>query len=290
MTVIVLRPDEVAEKMSQHAKLAMQEVARSVVEAAMKGERVIRAHVPVDTGELRRETQTVTTGAQRGLVAAIIEDTPYAAAQEAGTRPFTPPIAPLYAWVVRQGGLLGVSGDEDAALALAYAIQRSIAKRGLRARWHTRDAQPELGVILEQELQHAVARLESGHAVLGAGPVMRGSLTSGGSAGSAPSLPARKRRRRRSALRRALARLGKRGRLIKRRARSGLKRLRMRSGVLARKYRRRLKAKSRDVRKVLRKRARALKRGARRYKKATVKAWKRRKRAVTKWARGKRRK
>ncbi len=127
------------------------------VEAAAAGQRIVRAHVPVDTGELRRQTRAEVTGATTGTVAEIVEDTPYAAAQEAGTRPFTPPLGPLIEWAKRQAPNLGL--DEHEVYPFARAVQMKIAREGIKAKWHTRDAQPELGKVLERFLRIQLNRL-----------------------------------------------------------------------------------------------------------------------------------
>jgi hypothetical protein len=132
----------------------------AVIEAALIGERILRSRVPVDQGELRRETQAFVNrsgaiGAQ-STVAEIVEDTPYAAAQEAGTRPFTPSIAALLAWAKRQAPNLGLADDE--VYGFAKAVQRSIMAHGIRAKWHTRDSLPDIRAALMTMLANAINR------------------------------------------------------------------------------------------------------------------------------------
>lgn len=265
MTTIVVSHQELGERIKEdHAKF-MREIAYAHAVAAQKGVRVIRARAPVDTGTLRRSIDVEVTGAVRGLVALISDDTPYAAAQEAGTRPFTPPIGPLIDWATRQAPNLGL--DDDAIEAFAYGVQKAIAARGIRARWFTRDAQPELGMILEQELVAAVARIEAGRPMASqVGALTRATVVK-------PPSPPRVRRQRRG----RLARLGKR--LHKRLA--ALKRLSLRlkkRGAKAAMRRwgrgkRRWSRFKKGVRKGAARRFRSLRRSTRRLRKTASKRW-----------------
>lgn len=129
----------------EHELGRIDSVRAGIAAAATAGERVIRSVVPVDQGELRRET-TTEIHSEGPLVAEIIENTPYAAAQEAGTRPFTPPFDAILAWALRHG-----MSRRDAG-----RVWSSIRKNGIRAKWHTRDAQPKLRRILAAFLRAAV--------------------------------------------------------------------------------------------------------------------------------------
>jgi hypothetical protein len=139
----------------EYARLARYD--RAIISAAMMGVRVLRARVPLDRGGLRRETKErmhPRAPGQSGLLVEIVEDQPYAAAQEVGTRPFWAPFAPLLAWATRQAPNLGLSG-EPAIYAFARAVQKKIATRGITAKWHTLHALPELRRILGATLRQA---------------------------------------------------------------------------------------------------------------------------------------
>lgn len=157
MTVVLTTHDELPQLLARLEMETRAAILAANVEAAVAGQRIVRAHVPVDTGELRRQTRAEATGATMGVVAEIVEDTPYAAAQEAGTRPFTPPLGPLIEWAKRQATNLGL--DEGEVYPFAKAVQLRIAREGMRAKWHTRDAQPELGKVLERYLRIQLSRL-----------------------------------------------------------------------------------------------------------------------------------
>lgn len=82
--------------------------------------------------------------------ASVSVDAPYASIQEGGSRPFTPPLAPLISWAERKG--------HPQPEAFARAVQRSIAKNGIvpkhyfaraMARWKQEGVLPkEIGYAL----------------------------------------------------------------------------------------------------------------------------------------------
>lgn len=137
-----------------------QRYDRAVIRAAMMGVRVIRARVPVDQGTLRRWTREkiyARAPGTSGTLVEIVEATPYARAQEFGTRPYWAPFAPLYEWAKRQAPNLGLSND-SAIFSFARAVQRKIATKGITAKWHTRDSLPELRRVLGESLRRAGAK------------------------------------------------------------------------------------------------------------------------------------
>ena len=142
-----------------HAKTLNARTDQALRIAATLGARVLRARVPVDTGEMRRHVlvrevgPTPKSGSAR--VVELVVDSPYAIFQEAGTGPFWPPLAPLLAWVERNAANLGI--EDSKAKSVARAIQVSIAKRGIRAKWFMRDALPELQMILRTVLKTTMA-------------------------------------------------------------------------------------------------------------------------------------
>lgn len=165
--IVVNSPAELAAvfKRVEHERMARYD--RAILSAAMIGVRVLRSVVPLDTGKLRRETRLVFYGrafGASGVLCEIIEDTPYAAAQEAGTRPFKPSLRALHAWASRQAPNLGLDASDPRAIwAFAKAVQKSIERNGIRAKWHTRDALPKLRRVLGEMLFRSVKK---GDAVL----------------------------------------------------------------------------------------------------------------------------
>jgi hypothetical protein len=151
--------------------------------AADKGAQYVRRHMPVAFGELRDSVHT-------GPFHTIVADAPHAAAVERGSRPHTPPLAPLIDWVKLRGmqGLdargrvnphrkltgsttryhaarvagelhamaqVGAQQVEDAA-AIARGIQRAIAAHGTKPHWFMRASIPKVREILAEEVQRAL--------------------------------------------------------------------------------------------------------------------------------------
>jgi hypothetical protein len=142
-------------KRNEYAKIGRLDAA--TIEAARRGAQTLaRKALPKFTGRMRRAT-TVRVyqrpGANKGRSAVLCEITvnvPYAKAIELGTRPFTPPIAPLIAWVE---GKLGIPQPE--ATRVAYAIRHKIQTEGITAQFNVRDFLPELRRMLDPFLRAA---------------------------------------------------------------------------------------------------------------------------------------
>ncbi|MGH7297810.1 MAG: hypothetical protein ACRELB_22920, partial [Polyangiaceae bacterium] len=136
-------------------------------------------------GELREAVHAE----ERAQGAAIVVDAPHAAPVETGSRPHTPPLAPLVAWVKLRGaqGLLserqigrlpgsttasharsvaaglaamekGGALDVNAPVRIARAIQQVIARRGTKPHWYARVALPDLRRILGVAIRDALAK------------------------------------------------------------------------------------------------------------------------------------
>lgn len=127
-----------------------------IIKAAQKGaERFVRQALPKDQGGLRRSVQVkirnrAVAHARASVIVEIIVDTPYARAVEFGTRPFIPPIQPLYEWAIRKLHL-----PPPEAKSVAYAIRATIAEHGLTATFAVRDVQPQLIALLGPYLHTA---------------------------------------------------------------------------------------------------------------------------------------
>lgn len=127
---------------------------RAIIDAAHKGRRVLRSVIPEDTGVLWKSV-TIEVGT-RPNVAALVQNAPYAAAVEVGTRPFTPPLDAIIAWATRQAPNLGLSEDE--AHRLAGAVWQSIRKNGLKGHFHTKKVIPRLVRLMAYGLAKAVRK------------------------------------------------------------------------------------------------------------------------------------
>lgn len=98
-----------------------------------------------------------------GVIGMVATSQPYAEYVEVGTRPHAPPIQPLEDWVEAKLGL-----RDDEATSAAFAISRSIAKRGTRAQpvWQTTYQRlvPTIQAKLQQGIDRILGRLAGGNA------------------------------------------------------------------------------------------------------------------------------
>ena len=78
---------------------------------------------------------------------------PYSGLMEGGTRPFTPPIAPLIAWATRKG--------HPDPVGFAYAVQHSIKLKGIRPKKYFARAlrRWKKNRVLDSEIKKAVKRM-----------------------------------------------------------------------------------------------------------------------------------
>ena len=175
-----------------HARQRDERVRIGIRKAAREGRNfVARETVPEAFGELRKALHVVDT--RTGAV--IVADAPHAAAVEVGSRPHTPPLAPLVAWVklrgmhglskagkpisnrtrggamrdpnreaarVVAGQLAGMakSGaiDIDAPTQIARAIQHAISVNGTKPSWYMRRGLPEVRRALDQFVPAELAK------------------------------------------------------------------------------------------------------------------------------------
>lgn len=166
----------------KHSQQRTVKVRAATKRAAAKGVSVIKRNVPVAHGEVRESAHA------EGVF--ILVDAPHAAAVNNGSRPHTPPLAPLVEWVRLRGaqGLLterqqsrlpgttsaaaakGIAGmlrakevrgpagysPVDAAVQVARMIQRAIAKHGTKPHHFIEKSLPQIRAILGEELRAAL--------------------------------------------------------------------------------------------------------------------------------------
>lgn len=131
----------------------MAEVKAAIYDAATISTRLIRSRVPVDTGELRRSVHVEPTPSGG---ATVVYDAPYAAFQEAGTRPFTPPFDAILAWVMRQAPNMGL-GDELKTYKKAGRAVKRANKSIEKARTAATKARAEARLSAATDKQSAAA-------------------------------------------------------------------------------------------------------------------------------------
>ena len=170
---------ELVSLLKKHSKQREAKVRAAARRAASKGRAYVKRNVPVAHGEIRESVHTED--------AMLLVTAPHAAAVNFGSRPHTPPLAPLIEWVKLRGmqglgterqisrlpgtttakharGIAGVLASMESGGALsvnapeqvARAIQQSIAKHGTKPHHFIERALPELRAILGEELKAAV--------------------------------------------------------------------------------------------------------------------------------------
>jgi hypothetical protein len=183
-TYVVRSASELARLLSRHARERDRRLRAAVGDAARAGIRVVKRRVPVAFGDLRESVKPE----PRARGAAIVVDAPHAASVETGSRPHTPPLAPLVAWVKlraaeglltpRQIGRLpgrstaahaitvaaalksmerGGALDLDAPVRIARAIQRAIRDHGTKPHWYARGSLPGIRGVLDAAIRKALA-------------------------------------------------------------------------------------------------------------------------------------
>ena len=173
---------ELAALLQRHSRERAERLRAATLPAAEGGAVAVRRGVPAPHGELAGSVKTE----PRPTGAAIVVDAPQAAAVEVGSRPHTPPLGPLVAWVKLRGaqGLLSPHGgtlrgaahsarsvagalaamersgalDVGAPMAIARAIQRQIAARGTRPHWFVRSALPAVRAAVAAAIREALHR------------------------------------------------------------------------------------------------------------------------------------
>lgn len=146
-----MTPAEAADKIRRRARETVQDRA-AILEAAHLGAEIVARAAPVDLGSLKTSVHVVETS--KGAL--IVIDAPHAGIVEMGSRPHTPPLGPLIAWVKRHRAAFGIEGRgtqrdgrgrftaSPAVIAAARAIQRKIALYGTRPRYFVRNSIPAL--------------------------------------------------------------------------------------------------------------------------------------------------
>ncbi len=151
----------VEEAMGEMRVAIMQGATNGVEKLGLRAEQILAQHTPVGaTGLLRAGEFAELHSPAPNLVELIGVHPPadvYADPVEAGTRPHFPPTSGLVLWVKRK---LGVS-DEKQALSIAFAIAKTIARRGTKGAHMFEIAynqlQGEAQGIVEAEIAKALA-------------------------------------------------------------------------------------------------------------------------------------
>jgi hypothetical protein len=162
--------------MTADLRATEKQMKKALHRAAVRGIRRVTEEIdklgnrkPVDRGIYRAAWKALAT--DDGAV--LFNDSPHAGFIEQGTRPHMPPIEPLKAWVLRKFGptlrrefkaaggakVLGKPMKdyaETAAAALAFAIAKSIARKGTAPRYILQNSIPDLEALAVEELKRVI--------------------------------------------------------------------------------------------------------------------------------------
>jgi hypothetical protein len=176
---------ELGRLFGRHQSARKRRVVGALRRVAARGVGIVKRKVPVAFGELRESVDSKSTPGG----ATVEADAPHAAAVEVGSRPHTPPLEPILAWVKLRAaqGLLterqidrlpGTSTagharsmaaqmrgmeesgaiEVDAPRRIAFAIQQKIARAGTQPTWFMRQSLPEIVRELDTVLKDALAK------------------------------------------------------------------------------------------------------------------------------------
>lgn len=119
-----------------------REAARKTVEYAVI---LIKENSPVALGDLIKSAHT------KGNNKAVV-DAPHSVAVEVGSRPHTPPLAPLIEWAKQQPST-AFGGDPEA---LARAVQHAISVNGTHPTFFVRNQISKIGLKYLEEIRAAL--------------------------------------------------------------------------------------------------------------------------------------
>jgi hypothetical protein len=164
-----VRPANAARAITDGTRKKLGRDRKAILATAHFGAEVIARNAPVDRGAIKASVHVE----RDGDTVRITLDAPHAGVLELGSRPHTPPLEPLIAWVKRHRASFGIEGKgttrnkdtgrfeaSPAVVAAARAIQRKIAREGTRPRYFVKHSLPAITAQLGVEL--ARARAEGG--------------------------------------------------------------------------------------------------------------------------------
>lgn len=148
-----MKPSDAAAAIRAGMRAKLSHDQKKLLEAAHLGAEIIANVAPVDIGTLKGSVHVEeTTDGPR-----VVVDAPHAAVMELGSRPHTPPLAPLVAWVKRNRAKFGIEGrgtsrnkltgrfeTSPEIVRIARAIQQHIAQHGTKPRYFVRNSIPKL--------------------------------------------------------------------------------------------------------------------------------------------------
>lgn len=160
-----VKAEDVGAELTAHHDRVQERAQQAAHRAALKGEAIVSAATPVDTGRARSGWKVVPTDDGANLINSV----PYIGVLEVGSRPHWPPRDPIMRWVVRQegtkGGQKGKRSFESTAevsseiKSKTFLVRRAIAESGTEAHFMVRNNLDRLRRILRQETERMLRGL-----------------------------------------------------------------------------------------------------------------------------------
>jgi hypothetical protein len=160
MTALNIRVNGVDQAMGAMRTAILQGATLGVEKLGLRAEQIVKQHTPVGaTGNLTTDVFAELHQPAPNLVEIVSVHPPadvYSGPVETGTKPHFPPSSALVLWVKQK---LQV-GDEKQALSIAFAIAKTIAKRGTKGahmfQLAGNQVQTEAPGIMEREIAAAL--------------------------------------------------------------------------------------------------------------------------------------
>jgi hypothetical protein len=158
--------DELAPELQAAVRFGIEAGAEMV---GIEGQRAVQANIAseynghppaVFTGNLMASIQYQTTETDQAMTRLVIGvgtslgANVYAAPVETGARPHFPPASALVPWVMKKFG----ADDEKTALSMAFAVAKSIAKRGTPGHEMFSRALEEMKTMAPPIIEHQIAQ------------------------------------------------------------------------------------------------------------------------------------
>jgi hypothetical protein len=144
--------------LKEFMRVSLEKKKKAVLAGLLRSLPDLVAASPVDTG-LYAASWDVKMYEDRGVIGNYA---PYASEVEDGTRPYTPPIAPLLAWAKRRlsGSQAAETGQPETSYtpevwAFAKAVQHKIAKVGITPKHIMENSIPMIVDHIREELRRA---------------------------------------------------------------------------------------------------------------------------------------
>lgn len=155
------------ESLPEYALPVLEEAMREAVNVGLAA---VIERAPVAFGNLRGSINAQVQADKNGVIGIIGTNVPYALWVEEGTKPHWTPIAPLVEWVKKKqiAGVyslktrrrLGGKDQKDSEnKALAYAVQRKIAKHGTTGQHIFRDGLADSDAEINRIFERAVEKI-----------------------------------------------------------------------------------------------------------------------------------